>query len=256
MAFDLALRSPSGFDLILSASTGASIIGAGAIASAASVGQPAIGATLSGAGSIASAASVGQPEVSAGGITGAGAIASGASVGQPAIGATLSGAGAIASRASAGQPSLAVAIIGAGAILSSVSIGKPVVYLSPGIEGAGGIASATVIGQPSVSPIVSNAGDIHSTSAVGQPSLIVKLFLESIQSSVSIGEPLVRAMLPAVHFYNGMQSYSRDPPIGGDVRLMAAGRLLGLEVIPTEESLAGSIRIKKGSTVLAIKHYV
>jgi hypothetical protein len=124
---------------------GASITGAGQIASAEALGQPALSVGIAAAG-VASAEAFGAVAVSAG-VSAAG-IATAEAFGSPSVSPSVSAAG-VASAEAFGSPALAVAI-GAAGIGTGEAFGQPSVSISGEVI-AVGIQSAEAFGAPTIS---------------------------------------------------------------------------------------------------------
>ena len=148
---------------------GASIAGAGQIASGEAFGSAAVGAAVAPAG-IASAQAFGAAAIGAG-ITTTG-IATSEAVGAPAVGAGIAPAG-IATAQALGQPSVA-------AVISTT-----------------GIASAEAFGLPVVAPTGIVASGIPSAEAFGQPAIAARINTAGVASAEAFGQPLVGAAPPA-----------------------------------------------------------
>lgn len=141
---DIALSDPAALD------AGASVVGAGGIASSQGLGGPTLRANVE-AGGVASLAAVGAPVLRL--VVYAAGVPTAAAVGQPIVSASsaaIVGAGGIASAAAVGSPDVQPVITGGTATVFDLR--RYARQPAHGITGAGGIASGAAVGRPDIVP--------------------------------------------------------------------------------------------------------
>ena len=187
------------------------ISGAGAIASAQTLGSPTLDQSISPS-AISTSEGFGTPYVALNVfVTGAGTIASGEALGSPALEQSVTVSG-ITGSAALGTPSVSLeggdlAVTGAGAIASSEVIGQPTlesnisvtgigaaeafgaVTFSQNISSAGAIVTAETLGSPTATQNVTPSGLI-SSEVLGVLTLALNITVSGIASSVAVGVPV------------------------------------------------------------------
>ncbi len=223
----------------------ASITGAGQIASAEALGQPALNVNIAAVG-VTSGEALGSPAVAA--TVAASGIASTEAAGSPAIAAAVSGSG-IASAEAFGSAAVAATVDTAG-IASAEAVGAPAVGGDPAADiTAAGIASAEAFGSPVVGVVVAAAG-FASAEAFGQPNVGAAAAdvtgVGQIPTAEAIGAPVVGTVVTgagvsSAEAFGSPALAVQVTGVGGIATAEAVGAPLVGELVAAEITGAGGI---------------